>query len=65
MLKTKHIECDLCVIGGGMSGLAAAISATREGINVVLMLCWAEMHLLKSVCGYAAHTVKTIAKQEF
>ncbi|MBQ4516665.1 MAG: FAD-dependent oxidoreductase [Clostridia bacterium] len=37
MLKTKHIECDLCVIGGGMSGLAAAISAAREGINVVLM----------------------------
>ena len=37
MLKTKHIECDLCIIGGGMSGLTAAISAAREGISVVLM----------------------------
>lgn len=37
MLKKKHIECDLCVIGGGMSGLAAAVSAAREGIRVVLM----------------------------
>ena len=37
MLKKKLIDCDLCVVGGGMSGLAAAISASREGLKVVLM----------------------------
>ena len=37
MLNKIHIQCDLCVIGGGMAGLAAAISAAREGIKVVLM----------------------------
>ena len=37
MLKKKLIDCDLCVVGGGMSGIAAAISASREGLNVVLM----------------------------
>lgn len=37
MLKKKCINCDLCVVGGGMAGLAAAISAAREGIKVVLM----------------------------
>lgn len=37
MLKRKHIDCDLCVVGGGMSGLAAAVAAAREGIKVVLM----------------------------
>lgn len=37
MLKTKHINCDFCVVGGGMSGIAAAISAAREGLDVVLM----------------------------
>ena len=37
MLDKKIIECDLCVVGGGMSGLCAAISAAREGLSVVLM----------------------------
>lgn len=37
MLQKKILECDLCVIGGGMAGLTAAISAAREGISVVLM----------------------------
>ncbi|HJA92212.1 MAG TPA: FAD-dependent oxidoreductase [Candidatus Eisenbergiella merdipullorum] len=37
MLKKKKLQCDLCVIGGGMAGMAAAISAAREGLNVVLM----------------------------
>lgn len=37
MLNQKNIECDLCVIGGGISGICAAISAAREGLNVVLM----------------------------
>ena len=37
MLETKHLSCDLCVVGGGLSGMAAAISAAREGLAVVLM----------------------------
>ena len=37
MLDKRILECDLCVVGGGMSGIAAAISAAREGIKVVLM----------------------------
>ena len=37
MLKKKIIDCDLCVVGGGMAGLTAAISAAREGVKVVLM----------------------------
>jgi len=37
MLNKKKITTDLCVIGGGMSGICAAIAAAREGINVVLM----------------------------
>ena len=37
MLGKKKISCDLCVVGGGMAGLAAAISAAREGSSVVLM----------------------------
>ena len=37
MLDKKIIETDLCVIGGGMAGIAAAISAAREGVRVVLM----------------------------
>ena len=37
MLTKKIIDCDLCVVGGGMSGLSAAISAAREGLRVVLM----------------------------
>ncbi len=37
MLNKKYIECDLCVVGGGMAGISAAISAAREGLDVVLM----------------------------
>ena len=37
MLNKKYITCDLCVVGGGMAGISAAISAAREGLNVVLM----------------------------
>ncbi len=37
MLNRKTINCDLCVIGGGISGMCAAISAAREGVKVVLM----------------------------
>ena len=37
MLSKQTISCDLCVVGGGMSGMAAAISAARQGLQVVLM----------------------------
>lgn len=37
MLKKIYIDCDLCVVGGGMAGLTTAISAAREGLKVVLM----------------------------
>lgn len=37
MLNKKSIKCDLCVVGGGMAGLCAAISAAREGLKVVIM----------------------------
>jgi len=37
MLKRQKIKTDLCVIGGGMAGICAAISAARQGIKVVLM----------------------------
>ena len=37
MLEKKHLQCDLCVIGGGMAGMTAAIAAAREGLKVVLM----------------------------
>ena len=37
MLDTRVLECDFCVVGGGMAGLVAAISAAREGSKVVLM----------------------------
>ena len=37
MLDRKTIECDFCVIGGGIAGMCAAISAAREGLDVVLM----------------------------
>lgn len=37
MLETKRLKCDLCVVGGGLAGMIAAISAAREGISVVLM----------------------------
>lgn len=37
MLETKHLTCDLCVVGGGMAGISAAIAAARHGAKVVLM----------------------------
>ena len=35
--KTKNIECDFCVVGGGMAGLCAAIAAARHGAKTVLV----------------------------
>lgn len=37
MLETKKIECDFCVVGGGIAGMCAAISAARHGAKTVLM----------------------------
>lgn len=37
VFETIEINCDLCVIGGGLSGVAAAVSAARHGANVVLV----------------------------
>ena len=37
MLETNQITTDLCVIGGGMAGICAAIAAARQGIRVVLL----------------------------
>jgi hypothetical protein len=34
--QVKH-EADLCVVGGGMAGLCAALAAARHGARVVLM----------------------------
>lgn len=35
--KTITHEAELCIIGGGISGICAAVSAARRGIRVVLM----------------------------
>jgi hypothetical protein len=35
--KTKKLSADFCVVGGGMAGVCAAISAARNGIKTILM----------------------------
>ena len=37
MTRDLTHETDVCVIGGGMAGLAAALAAARRGANVILM----------------------------
>ncbi len=37
MLRRKEIETDFCIVGGGIAGICAAVSAARNGIKVVLM----------------------------
>lgn len=34
---SREHKADLCVIGGGLAGMIAAISAARRGCRVVLM----------------------------
>ncbi|MBU4199244.1 MAG: FAD-dependent oxidoreductase [Verrucomicrobia bacterium] len=36
-MKTKSVNADVCVVGGGMAGICAAISAARHGAKVVLI----------------------------
>ena len=36
-MKNREHNADLCVVGGGMSGLCAALAAARHGIKVVLI----------------------------
>jgi hypothetical protein len=36
-LETRHLPCDLAVIGGGLAGVCAAITAARAGLQVVLV----------------------------
>jgi hypothetical protein len=36
-MRIKRHSADLCVVGGGLAGLCAAVAAAREGIRVVLM----------------------------
>ena len=36
-MKTVTYQADLCVVGGGMSGLCCAIAAARHGIKVILV----------------------------
>ena len=37
MLKTKTHYADICVVGGGLAGMCAAIAAARHGSQVVLV----------------------------
>lgn len=36
-IKAETHEADVCVVGGGMAGICAAVSAARHGAKVVLM----------------------------
>lgn len=35
--EAERLRCDFCVIGGGMAGICAAVSAARLGLSVVLV----------------------------
>jgi hypothetical protein len=35
--REEHIDSDLCVVGGGLAGVCAAITAARAGLRVVLI----------------------------
>jgi succinate dehydrogenase/fumarate reductase flavoprotein subunit len=36
-MKTKRLQTDVVVVGGGMAGVCAAIAAARCGVQVVLV----------------------------
>ena len=54
MFQQKH-KVDVCVIGGGMAGLCAAIAAARHGAKTVLM------HDRPVLGGNASSEMKTCA----
>lgn len=33
----SNYDCDICIIGGGFSGLSTAIEAAKKGLNVILL----------------------------
>ena len=35
-MEVRNMKCDVCVIGGGPGGLCAAITAARQGADVIL-----------------------------
>lgn len=35
--KTEELSCDVCVVGGGMAGMCAAIAAARHGAQTILV----------------------------
>ena len=37
MFETAEHSADLCVVGGGLAGVAAAVEAARSGLRVTLM----------------------------
>ena len=37
VLAHRQLKCDLCIVGGGLSGSFAALAAARHGKNVILM----------------------------
>ena len=37
MFETLEHSADLCVVGGGLAGVAAAVEAARSGLHVTLM----------------------------
>jgi hypothetical protein len=37
VFKNQHIQSDLVVVGGGLSGVCCAVTAARQGIKVVLV----------------------------
>jgi len=37
VLTKTALETDLCVVGGGIAGVCAALAAARSGVRVVLV----------------------------
>ncbi|MBN1104105.1 MAG: (2Fe-2S)-binding protein, partial [Deltaproteobacteria bacterium] len=37
LYQSQYLNCELCVIGGGLAGMTAALTAARAGVRVVLL----------------------------